>query len=385
MVTISLALSFLVRKPASPADQLAVASPNNETAAINLSIDNGTVINTTKTLAQKASHVEKATASVPDKTIVESKDPSVPSLALQVPVPEIKRPGSKAAEVLRENQIAVTQWVKESNFFKPNESLISTVKPKDNISKFMFGASLSPSLSMVNTNDNEALAELMNNEKSLPTYTAGLAVAYKVNSRFSIQTGINLASMGQLVSGIEVYSGLSRFYNSKGSYNYMVETASGTIVADNTDLRLSDASENRVASYIPEGDIDPAKLKLAHVDNDIRQLFRYLEVPVVARYKVIDRKIDMNVSGGLAYGLLVENVAYSVDGNQTIKVGHTEGINKYTFSGQVGVGMEYNVTKIVSLNIEPVFRYYMTPFSDVSGAVTRPFSFGVYSGFFFKF
>ncbi len=58
---------------------------------------------------------------------------------------------------------------------------------------------------------------------------------------------------------------------------------------------------------------------------------------------------------------------------------------KYSLSTQMGVGMEYNLNKIISLNIEPVIRYYMTPLSDNSGAVTSPISFGVFSGFFFRF
>jgi len=51
----------------------------------------------------------------------------------------------------------------------------------------------------------------------------------------------------------------------------------------------------------------------------------------------------------------------------------------------VGLGMEYNVSQKITFNLEPVFRYYVTPLSNFSGAIYKPYSLGFYSGFYFKF
>jgi hypothetical protein len=66
-------------------------------------------------------------------------------------------------------------------------------------------------------------------------------------------------------------------------------------------------------------------------------------------------------------------------------VGHTEGVNTFNLSSQVGFGMEYSITQKVTFNLEPVFRYYVTPLSEISGSLYKPYSLGFYSGFFFKF
>ncbi len=242
--------------------------------------------------------------------------------------PEIRGSNIKAAEILRENQISVSQWIKDNNFFNTNKSLVATSGTGSAISRFMIGASYSPAMNIMNSGDDSRVEALLNNEKTLPSYTAGISVAYKVNPRFSIQTGVSLASRGQLITDVVVKTGLAGFYSSKGPYNYVIQTASGNLYAVNGDVYVSDASSDRIATYIPEGDIDPSKEKLNYINSDIRQLFRYLEIPVVARYKLIDRKIDMNISGGLSYGFLVENVAYAVNGTDLIKIGYTEGIHE---------------------------------------------------------
>ncbi|HSO78304.1 MAG TPA: outer membrane beta-barrel protein, partial [Bacteroidales bacterium] len=250
--------------------------------------------------------------------------------------------------------------------------------------RFFLGASLSPSMGFSGAPEDIRLAELMSSEKGVPTYSTGLTFAYKLSPRFSIQSGIGVASLGQVVTGIDVFAGLSEFNAVKGSYIYRVETSSGIVVSGNTDLYLTD-SKNRVGTFIPGGMADPSKYPLTQVDDKIHQVFRYLEVPLLVRYKVIDRDIDMNLSGGMSYGFLVQNSAFAMDGNNMIPIGHTEGVNIHTFSSQVGLGMEYSFSKVISFNVEPVFKYYLTPISNLSGALSRPYSFGLLSGFFIRF
>jgi len=130
---------------------------------------------------------------------------------------------------------------------------------------------------------------------------------------------------------------------------------------------------------------DPSKYALTQVGSDIRQVFRYLELPVMFRYKLIDRKVGLNLSGGMAYGFLVDNAAYTGEGSDIVRVGYTEGMNTFNLSSQLGLGMEYNISQKITFNLEPVFRYYVTPLSDISGALYKPYSVGFSSGFFFKF
>jgi hypothetical protein len=103
------------------------------------------------------------------------------------------------------------------------------------------------------------------------------------------------------------------------------------------------------------------------------------------RYKIIDRKVGLNLTGGVAYGFLVDNMAYTGQGSDLVRIGHTEGVSPHNFSSQLGLGMEYNISSNVSFNFEPVFKYYVTPLSQITGSPYKPYSLGLFSGFFFKF
>ena len=261
---------------------------------------------------------------------------------------------------------------------------LTSIKPEAAEQRFMVGASLSPSMGFSPSEQNAHMAELIGSEKTRPSYTTGLTFGYKLSPRLTIQSGIGLESIGQTITGIDVFAGLSDFYSAKSNYLYSVETASGTILAGNTDLYLTD-TKNRVGSVIPENMADPSKYNLTQVGSDIHQVFRYLEMPIVLRYKIIDRKVGLNFSGGMSYGYLVDNYAYTRDGSNTIPVGSTEGVNVHSLSSQLGLGMEYNISSTISFNFEPVLKYYVTPVSNFYGTLYKPYSLGFFSGIFFKF
>jgi opacity protein-like surface antigen len=250
--------------------------------------------------------------------------------------------------------------------------------------RFMVGASLTPAMGLSPSGQDMKLSELMNGERSRPSYTTGLTFGYKISDRLTINSGIGLASMGQTITGVDVFAGLSDFYSVKSNYLYTVETASGLILAGNTDLYLTD-HQNRVGTLVQGNVTDPSKYDLKQVGDNIQQVFRYLELPLMLRYKVIDRKVGLNLSGGLAYGFLVDNSAYTGEGSEMIRVGSTEGINTHNLSSQLGLGMEYNISSNISFNLEPVFKYYVTPVSSISGPLYKPYSLGFWSGLFFRF
>ena len=286
--------------------------------------------------------------------------------------------------ILSRDEITV---INTGRFAGTEEGIMATMSEGRTVAaerRFLVGASMSPAVGFSRTGNNQRMAELISGERSRPAYSTGVTVGYKISDRLTIQSGIGMASIGQTISDVNVYAGLSDFYAVKSSYLYSVETASGTILAGNTDLYLTD-SRDRVGTLVQGNMADPSKYELTQVGSEIQQVFRYLEMPVVLRYKVIDRKLGLNLSGGVAYGLLVDNAAYTGEGSGLIRVGHTEGINLHNISSQLGLGMEYDLSRKITFNLEPVFRYYMTPLSDISGSLYKPYSVGFWSGFSFKF
>jgi opacity protein-like surface antigen len=231
-------------------------------------------------------------------------------------------------------------------------------------------------------NASAALSNLKASEQSMVSYSGGLSVSYNLSKRFSIQSGVYYSSVGQKISGISSSAGFSRFNNTKGR-SFGIETSVGTIVSTNNDIYYNDAISDRIQTPYTSDVFDPVKSGLQYLNNSIFQNFDYLEVPVIVRYKFIDQKIDFNLTGGLSYNLLVNNSVYT--SLNSTSVGKTDGINKLTLSSSLGVGMEYNLSDKLSVNLEPTFRYYISPFGVALGSKIHPYSIGLFSGISYKF
>ncbi len=237
----------------------------------------------------------------------------------------------------------------------------------------------------ISKGNNETMAQIMASEKPVLSYSGGVALSYRVNRRFSIQSGIYYSSIGQELSGISSYSGFQKINYSKAANNFFVQTANGTVYTSNPDVFLTDNYKGeRILTSISNEFIDPEKAQLDYIGNSLRQNFNYLELPIVIRYKVVDKTLDFNIVGGVSSNLLVGNSVSAGVGN-SYQVGETDGLNSITFSSSLGMGMEYNLSNKLSLNLEPTFRYYLNSFGSIPGMIIHPVSFGVFSGLSYKF
>jgi len=253
--------------------------------------------------------------------------------------------------------------------------------------RWSISALMSPTYqSRFGTGENEAMANLMASEEAVVSYSGGLALSYKISKRFSIQSGVYYSSIGKELSGISAYSGFEDHFYTKGSPNFEVLTSNGLVHTENNDVFLADRmGDGRITTAYNNDVFDPEKASLKYIDNSLHQNFSFLELPVILRYKIIDKALDFNIIGGFSSNLLVNNSVYaSSDGNK-LPVGKTEGMNILIFSSSLGMGMEYNISSSLSLNLEPTFRYFINPFNNFSGTGIHPYSFGVFSGISYKF
>lgn len=227
--------------------------------------------------------------------------------------------------------------------------------------------------------------QIYKSEQSRVSYSGGLGFAYKINRKFSIQSGIYYASVGNEIAGINAFTGFREFNQVKSDRAFEVMTSGGKIFTDNPDVFLRDISGDRVLTRFNNDVFDPVKSNLSYLSNSLYQSFSYVEMPFMLRYKLIDKNIGFNLIGGVAYNFLISNNVHTmVDGNK-YNIGKTEDLNPIMVSSSMGMGIEYNISSKFSLNLEPTFRYYLNPFSDTPGANYHPYSFGVFSGLSFKF
>jgi hypothetical protein len=259
-------------------------------------------------------------------------------------------------------------------------------EPKEKINRWSITAMASPTVYLqTELSSNDLSGQISSGEQTRLSYTGGVGFAYKINKKISVQSGLYYASIGNEVDGISSFAGFRQYDYTKGDHNFEVLTSNGRIYTDNADVFLRDYSGDRVQTMYTNDVFDPAKANLSYINNSLFQNFSYLEMPVILRYKLIDKGIDFNLIGGLSYNLLVNNTVHTVIDGSRYNVGKTEGLNPLMISSSLGMGMEYNITDKFSLNLEPTFKYYLNPFNEFSGLKSHPYSFGVFSGLSYKF
>jgi hypothetical protein len=264
-------------------------------------------------------------------------------------------------------------------------SLVSS--PGKVVERWSVAALASPTYySHFNSGGNEVTKLLMSSEQPMISYSGGVSVSYKVSKRVSVQSGLYYASLGQVVDGINTYAGFQKFGNTKGDHNFEVLTTNGTVYTRNSDVFLAATGPVTRINTIYTSDVfDPNKNNLQYINSSISQNFSYLELPVLVRYKLIDKIIDVNLIGGVSYNLLVNNSVYTMIDGSKYTIGETEKLNPLSISSTLGMGMEYNLSEKLSLNIEPTLRYYLNPINGSTGVGVHPYSFGIFSGFSYKF
>ena len=204
----------------------------------------------------------------------------------------------------------------------------------------------------------------------------GLSVSYAVSKKLSVRSGIHKVDYGYDTNDVSFSSSLAASTNNRIDNIDYALASKNLVVQSSADreanLDLSLASSNEIAAPRPSR------------DGRMVQQFGYLEVPVEMNYALIDRKLGVNIIGGVSSLFLVNNdVSLESDGGAT-KIGEANNINDLNFSTNIGFGINYKLTPKMQLNLEPMFKYQLNTFSDSSGSF-QPFSVGVYSGLNFRF
>jgi hypothetical protein len=258
--------------------------------------------------------------------------------------------------------------------------------PVKKVDRWSIAAMASPTYySRITSGSDDLSNQIISSEEPLFSYSGGVSFSYKISKRFTIQSGLYYSSLGQKIDGINSFSGFGQYNASKGDHSFEVLTANGTVFTSNPDIFLSSGSSARIVTDYTNDVFDPKKASLQPINTSLNQNLSYLEFPVVLRYKIVDKTIGINLIGGLSYNLLVNNSVTTTLNGSLYPVGDTKGLNPLSLSSSFGMGMEYNISGKLSLNLEPTFRYYLNPFSVTTGSYIHPYSFGIFSGVSYKF
>jgi len=278
-------------------------------------------------------------------------------------------------------QMSIDQQIMEQN--KQMLAIENQTKEK---TRWLVGAQVSPEYNVSRGSQSQAYASNMLNASSNSVdLGGGISVEYKKGKRWSLQSGVYYSGLGQS-SGNTGYKNMDA---SLGS-NYF-----NTIV--NLDAASSRMSMNSNAgvielSKIPSGlvvgnSLEDNALNSAVIvsPTNFIQNFDYIEIPLYLRYTLIDARFDVVMLGGLSSNVLVGNQIFVEGASGKSLVGRTRDMEALNYSGTLGMGFKYGLSKRISVNVEPRIKYYLNSLNSNSSVTYKPYTIGVFTGLSYEF
>jgi len=197
----------------------------------------------------------------------------------------------------------------------------------------------------------------------------GVQVSYALSPKLKIRTGVSNVDLSYSTNEISF------------STNGLGRRVRGITFTDNAKtLAIVDhpVAQNSLAanSVIPNIGITS--------NGSLQQQLSYVEVPLEAIYVVSDKRVGLSLIGGVSTLFLNENDVVLKSSQLTTSLGTANGVNEVSFTTNIGIGLDYKVTKKVIFNIEPSLKYQLNSF-DNTVVDFQPYYLGLYTGVSYKF
>ncbi len=274
---------------------------------------------------------------------------------------------------LAQNELLKEDEKKKSIFDEINEEEEEKAIAKNDASRWSVGPSVAPVFFDSFGEGSPIHSNFVPNAKSGNlNLSYGVAVSYEINKKLRLRTGLHKVDYGYDTNDVAFSSSLS------ASTNTLIDNISYKTTAQNLVLE-SNVGNSSLAS-------NSADLvgKAPTLVGRMVQEFGYVEVPLELNYSLLDKKIGIDVTGGISSLFLVNNTITLVSQDLTTEVGEANNLNDVNFSTNIGFGVNYKFSSKIQANIEPLFKYQLNTFSETAGSF-NPFSIGVYSGIQYKF
>lgn len=213
-----------------------------------------------------------------------------------------------------------------------------------------------------------------NNTSSDVTLSYGLKVAYAVSEKIKIRSGINKVNLTFKTKDI-TYSYAVASQNI-GSIDY-------TQSANNIKIRSNVSNGDLMNAPNPNSESYASLVNNPAENGTINQQFGYIEVPLEIAYQLANTKLGVTLIGGASSLFLQNNTVAIAAENGNVDLGKSNNLEKVSFTTNIGVGLDYQLTDQFKLNVEPTFKYQLNSFNAAQDV--NPYFFGIYTGVSFEF
>ncbi|MFO7998923.1 MAG: hypothetical protein R6U86_08080 [Bacteroidales bacterium] len=231
-------------------------------------------------------------------------------------------------------------------------------------------------------------------EKAL-TYSYGLSGSYRISKRMVVQTGATYLNVAQVVNNINALAHPDgrQFYDPADlppfGHPQNISTSLGTITLDDPTLFFMDMGSSRI-EMTTKWPLDiPEPKTLETLGYGLTQRFSFVEVPLILRYTLFERRMGLHLKAGMAANFLVNNEVFLVSDHYNGAIGQTAGLREQYFSGIGGLVLTIPLSPRFQLFVEPTGQVFLNPMvrDELTASIgkTFPYNFSVYSGLSFRF
>lgn len=207
--------------------------------------------------------------------------------------------------------------------------------------------------------------------KSINTVGGGMIASLRVSKKVTLSSGIRYAQMKQ---GTHTSYTLS---NTAGIIYLQPVEKKGNITRD-VSLYLPAVSS---IVYSNGMKTNPENVFIS----DLSQEFQYLEIPVQANYKLLEKKFSVGVTGGISTNFLIGNKATITENGIKLSTGDTNNLRDVIYSGSAGVELGYDLGRRMVLTVEPRVKQYLHSVSSNELVNVKPLQLGIFTGISYTF
>lgn len=209
-----------------------------------------------------------------------------------------------------------------------------------------------------------ALSASLNNKavSGEQTIAYGVNFDYKLTNRWSLKSGIQLQKTAFTTNDVTL-------------------TKSAFLVANSLDNVVFVNNENNLVN--DQSTVDNSDLETEQ--GNLQQAYGYIEIPIEVKYTFLTSKnIKTSIISGFSSLFLSENSIVSNSATFKGDIGEANNLNSINFSGNIGLDIDFKLSKKLNLNINPMFKTQLNTFSKNSNGF-KPYLIGVYTGIKYEF
>jgi len=241
------------------------------------------------------------------------------------------------------------------------------------LSKWLISPNVSPiyygSLNGGNGID-QSLAE--NSSSGEVSMAYGVNFAYAISEKLKVRSGVSKVNMSYNVNDIAYSSDVNAIQLEGVRNNPQHKT-----------LEVVSRFSNNQPESGAGGEFGRAVLA-PRTEGTLNQQLGYIEVPLELEYALLNKRFGVNIIGGASTLILEENNIGINSEEGYLSIGEANNLNNVSFTTNLGLGFGYSLSKKFDLNLEPTFKYQLNTYNNNINDF-KPYYFGVYTGFSFKF